>query len=191
MKKKTAVIFDLDGTLLDTLDDITESLNHVMVKYRFPVGNRDRVRSFVGNGAKKLVERMMYSKSGELDVEVADPVLAEACYKEFRAHYAENLNVKTAPYDGIITLLDTLSKRNVPMAVVSNKPDDAVKELCSSHFAKYINIAIGDKEGRKRKPDPTVLLDVVNDGVRVVISSSLVVIIRLLARKYKWNLPKA
>ena len=163
MDKKFAVVFDLDGTLLDTLDDITDSLNNVMVQHGFPARSRADVRSFVGNGAKKLVERMMYSRRGELDGEVADPALADACYKEFRSHYACNLNVKTAPYEGVIDVLDKLAEMNVPMAVVSNKLDDAVKELCTSHFAKYINIAIGDREGQKCKPDPTVLLNVIND----------------------------
>ena len=164
MDKKIAVVFDLDGTLLDTLDDITDSINYVMAAHGFVQRTKGEVRSFVGNGAKKLVERAMYSQDGNLNVEcVPDPDLVERCYNEFREYYNKNSNVRTAPYAGLASVLEKLYVNGIPMAVVSNKPDATVKELCEYHFEKYIKIAIGDKEGQKRKPDPTVLLNVIND----------------------------
>lgn len=157
MNKKIAVIFDLDGTLLDTLDDLADSVNHVISKHGFDSVTREEVRRFVGNGAKLLVERSMYSKNGELDVDVEDPDLAKVCFEEFLVHYNSNLNVKTKPYSGLINVLECLYAYNVPMAVVSNKPDAAVKALCNSHFDKYIRIAIGEVSGQPRKPDPAAL----------------------------------
>lgn len=162
MDKKFAVVFDLDGTLLDTLDDITDSINYVMAAHGFAERTKGEVRSFVGNGAKKLVERAMYSQEENAD-RVSDPDLVEQCYNEFREYYNQNSNVKTAPYAGLASVLEKLYASGIPMAVVSNKPDATVKELCEYHFEKYIKIAIGDKEGQKRKPDPTVLLNVIND----------------------------
>lgn len=161
MDKKIAVVFDLDGTLLDTLDDITDSINYVMAAHGFAERTKDEVRSFVGNGAKKLVERAMYSQEENAD-RVSDPDLVEQCYNEFKEYYNQNSNVKTAPYAGLASVLEKLYASGITMAVVSNKPDATVKELCEYHFEKYIKIAIGEKEGQKRKPDPTVLLDAIN-----------------------------
>ena len=162
-EKKIAVIFDLDGTLLDTLDDLTDSVNHVISNYGFRPVSRENVRNFIGNGARLLVERSMYSKNGELDVEVADPELAKHCLDEFLVYYRKNLNVKTAPYPDLIDALECLYRNNIPMAVVSNKPDAAVKELCYSHFEKYFPIALGEVAGQPKKPDPTILYGVIKE----------------------------
>ena len=162
-EKRTAVIFDLDGTLLDTLDDITDSVNHVIVPCGFAAVSRDSVKSFVGNGAKRLIERAMCERAGDVDAQIDDPALAEQCYNEFLAYYKDHNNVKTAPYDGVIGVLEQLSRKAIPLAVVSNKPDDSVKVLCNSHFSEYIGIARGDKAGQPRKPDPTALLDTIKE----------------------------
>ena len=162
-KKNIAVIFDLDGTLLNTLGDLTDSVNHVIASRGFATGSESDVRRFIGNGAKRLVERMMYSKNGELDVTVADPELADVCCEEFKTYYGEHVNVKTAPYAGVIEVLEILYSKGIPMAVVTNKPDASAKKLCTAHFDKYIKIALGDAEGRKRKPDPSTLLETIGE----------------------------
>lgn len=158
-----AVVFDLDGTLLDTLGDICAAVNHVMSLHGLGPRSETEVRSFVGNGAKRLIERSIYSVEGELDVEVQDQGLAELCFDQFKEYYNAHINVKTMPYAGILELLERLDRCGVQMAVVSNKPEYNVKQLCDAHAKKYIKIAVGDKEGQERKPDPTALLKVIEE----------------------------
>ena len=110
-----------------------------------------------------LVERAMYSKNGELDVEITDVDLAKLCYREFREYYKEHVNVRTVPYQGVVDVLERLYEKGIPMAVVSNKPDESTKKLCTAHFEKYIKIALGDAENRKRKPDPSTVLSVIDE----------------------------
>ena len=140
----TTVIFDLDGTLLDTLDDIADSVNATMTHFARPTRTRDEVRSFVGNGAVKLIERCV----GE-----DDPQLAEilAFYDKY---YTEHSLNRTAPYPGIIELLRELSRREMKLAVVSNKQDAAVKKLVRKFFGGYISVAIGEKRTVRKKPAP-------------------------------------
>ena len=154
MKNKIAVLFDLDGTLLDTLDDITDAINYVIGKYGYMPRSRAHIRSFLGNGAKKLIERAIYSKNGELDTVAEDKELVNRCHLEFREYYKENVSVKTKAYDGIYNVLDRLCDKNVPVGVVSNKPDASVRKLCDIHFPKYFKAALGENEKRVRKPDP-------------------------------------
>jgi phosphoglycolate phosphatase len=142
---KRAVIFDLDGTLLDTLDDLTDAVNHILNKYGYPERSRGEVRSFLGNGARDLIKR---SLPEGIDDELFEKYLAE--YKEYyNAHSA----VKTKPYDGVPALLESLKDKGILTAVVSNKPDDAVKELCRRYFGELVNISVGDRADLKRKPD--------------------------------------
>jgi phosphoglycolate phosphatase len=152
--KYEAVIFDLDGTLLDTLEDLCDSTNYALAKFGYPKRSLEEVRSFVGNGIGKLIERALppYANRAEYD-----DVLAE-----FKAHYASNCNNKTKAYNGIYDMLDTLKNSGVKMAVVSNKVNSAVMELCDKYFPGYFEIAIGEKDGIRRKPAPDSVFAAIN-----------------------------
>jgi phosphoglycolate phosphatase len=140
------VIFDLDGTLLDTLGDLRDSVNYALAFHGYPTRTTEEVRQFVGNGVAKLVERAL---PGGLENPDFSAVLAT-----FRSHYQDHSQVLTAPYPGILSLLEELKKRKIPMAVVSNKMDSAVKPLCEHYFGNLIPVAIGEREGVHKKPAP-------------------------------------
>lgn len=140
------IIFDLDGTLLDTLEDLTDSVNYAMEKFGFPLHTIEEIRSFVGNGAPKLIERSI--PQGKENPSY-DAVLAA-----FKEHYAAHCEDKTNPYAGIMELLAKLKDKGYRMAVVSNKFDGAVKRLCKKYFGGYLEAAIGESADVKRKPAP-------------------------------------
>lgn len=144
MKKYDTVIFDLDGTLLNTLEDLTDSVNYALARYSFPSRKMTEVRSFVGNGVARLMELSIPDGLNNLQY--------EKCLADFRNHYARNMRNKTAAYKGIIELLGQLSKEDYKMAIVSNKFDKAVKGLNQIYFGKYIKVAIGESENVSRKP---------------------------------------
>ncbi|MBQ8922518.1 MAG: TIGR01212 family radical SAM protein [Oscillospiraceae bacterium] len=150
MNRIKAVIFDLDGTLLDTLTDLANSVNLALTQNGYSARTRDEVRQFVGNGIAKLVERALPGGTGSPDYE---RVLADT-----RALYAQKCRENTAPYSGIPALLDALRSRGLQLAVVSNKPDAQVKSLCQEHFGDWIAVAIGQQEGVRLKPAPDSLL---------------------------------
>ena len=147
------VVFDLDGTLLDTLDDLWLSVNAALQKFGLPVRTRNEVRAFIGNGIVKLMQRA----SGLLEGERFDGVLAE-----FKRHYGEHCEDNTKPYEGIMRLLQELRARGVQTAVVSNKADFAVKKLAESYFQGLLQEAVGEDEehGIRKKPAPDSLLAV-------------------------------
>ncbi len=149
-------IFDLDGTLLDTLDDLAFSCNSALLRLGFPQVTRDQVRSFVGNGLSRLMEQAV--PSGR-----ENPLFQESV-KLMRQIYAENWMRCTKPYDGVMELLEKLKMRGIRCAIVSNKPDFQVKELASLFFRDYIDksCAIGEREGVRRKPYPDSVLEVMN-----------------------------
>lgn len=146
MKNYDTVIFDLDGTLLNTLEDLTDSVNYAMDKYGFHTRTIDEVRRFVGNGLKKLMERALPSY-------VTDEQF-QAVFTDFCAHYGENCAKKTCPYAGIPELLDQLNAQGMKLAIVSNKGDFAVQQLRDLYFKGKIGVAIGEKTGIRRKPAP-------------------------------------
>ncbi|MBP1761484.1 MAG: superfamily hydrolase [Firmicutes bacterium] len=146
MKTIDTVIFDLDGTLLNTLGDIADSANHALSLFGYPARSIDEIRSFVGNGLGHLMELCL--PGGENNPHY------DECIADFRSHYYSNMQNKTAPYDGIIDLLKQLSQNNFKMAVVSNKFDQAVKKLTHDYFGTYVNVAIGDSKNIARKPAP-------------------------------------
>ncbi len=145
-KKYDTVIFDLDGTLLDTLDDLTDSANHALSVMGLETRTREEIRRRVGNGAAKLIGRIMPASAKSADLERALSL--------FREYYNEHCSDRTAPYPGILPMLDSLQKKGVRLAVVSNKPDSAVKTLCGLYFKPWISVAIGEREGVRRKPAP-------------------------------------
>ncbi len=140
------ILFDLDGTLLDTLEDLMDSVNYALQTEGFPQRSKQEIRAFVGNGVANLVHRAVPKGTPQ-------PIEAR-CLGTFRAHYANNMNHKTAPYPGIMPLLNALKQRGIKMAVSSNKFDAAVKKLCAEQFEGYIDVAIGESETVKKKPAP-------------------------------------
>lgn len=144
------VIFDLDGTLLDTLQDLADSANYALRTCGCPERTVEEVRAFIGNGVGRLIH---------LAVPENTPPEAEAeCLAVFRAHYLTNMAHKTAPYPGVLPMLDDLNARGFRLAVVSNKFDGAVKSLCKAYFGERLPVAIGESEGVARKPAPDTVL---------------------------------
>ena len=139
-------IFDLDGTLLDTLGDLHASVNFALRKFRFPERTLDEVRSFIGNGVVKLMER---STPDGIDSETQ-----LRCFDTFRKHYLQHMSDTTAPYEGTAELLKNLRGEGIKIAVVSNKLHPAVEDLCESYFPGLIDKAVGVSVEEERKPSP-------------------------------------
>ena len=143
-------LFDLDGTALDTLADIADAVNVTLCKNGLPPRTYDEIRSFVGNGIQKLIER---SVPRGTDAALTAKVLAE-----FKPYYSANSANKTAPYDGILEMLRTLREAGVHTAVVSNKADFAVQPLVKQYFGDLFDVALGeDVEKRPAKPAPDMV----------------------------------
>ena len=145
------VFFDMDGTLLDTLDDLRDSVNTVLSRYGLAPISRYEAAHFLGNGAKHLVHCSLK--------EQVTPEQEEEILEEYKAWYQDHCRIKTAPYPGVMDLLARLKAAGCRMAVVSNKPDPAVRELNEFFFGGLIETAIGEKTGIRRKPAPDTLLE--------------------------------
>lgn len=154
---KKIVIFDLDGTLLNTLDDLADSTNYALSKFGYPTRTIEEVRQFVGNGVAKLIERAIPNGKNNPNF--------EKCLSIFKENYAQNMYNKTAPYNGIIEMLSNLKSKGIKIAVVSNKFDLAVKELCKKYFEGFIDFAAGENEaqGIKKKPAPDTVISVLTE----------------------------
>ncbi len=142
------VLFDLDGTLLNTLDDLADATNQALLQMGYPVRTLDEIRMFVGNGVAKLIERAVPVGTQHEAIEQTLTI--------FRAFYAAHSDEKTAPYDGITDMLSALCAAKYRMAVISNKFDAAVKSLNAIYFSNWIPIAIGENEAAniRKKPYP-------------------------------------
>ena len=151
----TTIVFDLDGTLLDTLEDLTDSVNYAMEKFGFPERTIDEIRSFVGNGIANLIARVL--------PEGREHPHYDEVLKTFREYYALHCKDKTRPYDGILQMLDILRGHAYQMAVVSNKFDAAVKELCELYFGDRIRAAVGESEKVRKKPAPDAVYQVLEE----------------------------
>lgn len=150
--KYKLIIFDMDGTTLDTLEDLANSLNFALKNSGFPQRGLSEVRSFVGNGIRRLVERGVPMGTS---TDITEGVLADFT-KHYKAHCSDN----TKPYIGIIDLLITLKEKGYQTAVVSNKADDAVQTLCMEHFPNLFDAIAGEKQGVRKKPAPDTVNNV-------------------------------
>lgn len=147
------IIFDLDGTLLYTLEDLKDSVNFALKKYNYKPISLEQTKNFVGNGIKKLVERAI--PDGKKNVNF------EGCLKTFKNHYSENMYNKTKPYEGMLEVLEEIKTKGIKTAVVSNKFDSASKELCKKYFGNLIDIVVGQSESIPQKPSPEGIFEVI------------------------------
>lgn len=136
------IVFDLDGTLLDTLKDLNEACNYALTKYNYPTVTLLETKSFIGNGIKNLILKSLKGNVEKLDI----------VFEAFVEYYFNNYNVYTKPYDGVLDLLNYLKKNNVRLAVVSNKNQYCLERLCEEHFKDFFEIIIGDSNKVTRKP---------------------------------------
>ena len=153
-----AAIFDLDGTLLDTLDDLWDAVNHTMDAHGFPRRTRDEVRAFVGNGVERLIELSLGIPDAQNHPDFAGIVA------DYRAYYAANSEHKTAPYPGVCDLIRRLLADGIAVSVVSNKPHGATVALCAKYFPD-VTMVCGEREaeGIRRKPWPDTVFKAVDD----------------------------
>lgn len=151
---KIGIIFDLDGTLLSTLEDLADAVNYTLKFYNLPQRSLEEVRTFVGYGAKNLIKSALPGKD-------TDPAVEEVL-ATYQAYYSTHAQIKTRPYDGILEALAEIGKE-FPFAVVSNKPDAATKPLCKEYFGEHI-FALGEIAGCPRKPAP----DMVYAGMKAI-----------------------
>lgn len=149
-------IFDMDGTILDTLEDLKDSVNYALCECGYPERTYDEVRSFVGNGIRKLIERAVPSGTALENIDKVHNIFTE--------HYKVHCADKTKAYDGIKPLISELRRNGIKTAVVSNKADYGVQELCKEYFDGLFDYAVGEREGIRRKPAP----DSVNEALRVL-----------------------
>lgn len=145
-----AVIFDLDGTLLNTLGDLTAAVNHALSACGLPCRTEGEVRSFLGDGVKELIARSCPAD--------ADATTTAAVLQAYLAYYAAHNMDLTAPYEGVLDLLDALRRLDIRVAVVSNKHDHGVQALCAHYFDGYLDLAVGGSDARPLKPAPDGLL---------------------------------
>lgn len=145
-------VFDMDGTILDTLEDLKNSLNYALVQNGMPARTLDEVRRFVGNGIGKLIERGVPEGCSE--------VQRLKVQEEFFPHYAAHCNDNTRPYRGVTEVIAALRSAGYLTAVVSNKADFAVQDLCKIWFDGLFDAAVGEREGLRRKPAPDSVFEV-------------------------------
>lgn len=144
-----AVIFDLDGTLLNSLDDLYTSTNYALSTHGYPLRTKDEIKSFVGNGVQVLMTRAL--PEGTKDSTILSVL------NTFKEHYKLHMKDQTGPYPGILSLLSELKKRGIKTAIVSNKFDTAAKQLAIDYFENLIDIAVGESALVPKKPNPTGL----------------------------------
>jgi phosphoglycolate phosphatase len=148
-----AVLFDLDGTLIDTIDDIGDAVNRVLTDKRFPSHASSAYRNFVGDGSRVLIERALPEKYR------TDEII-DACYKDYIEDYSRNYNVKSNLYIGIPHLLDTLTAKGLRLGVLSNKPDAITKNCVKTFLSSWnFDVVLGQRDSVPRKPNPQGALE--------------------------------
>jgi phosphoglycolate phosphatase len=152
--KYSMVLFDLDGTVLNTLEDLCDSLNYTLETCGFPVCSIYDVRKFVGNGIHRLIELAVPEYASGKDIETA--------YSLFIEHYNSNCCNKTYPYDGVISMLNTLKVKGFKTAILSNKADSAVKLICNYYFNDLIDIGLGSRNNIAKKPAPDAVFEIMD-----------------------------
>ncbi len=145
-------IFDLDGTILDTLEDLADATNYALKKHGYPGRTIEEVRRFVGNGIRKLIERAVPAGLGKEEI--------DRVHETFSDYYQQHCADKTRPYEGILPLLKRLRAAGCLTAVVSNKADTAVQPLCRRYYNGLFDYAVGERPGIRRKPAPDSVQEV-------------------------------
>ncbi|MBR0162086.1 MAG: HAD family hydrolase [Oscillospiraceae bacterium] len=145
-----AVLFDMDGTVLDTLDDLTNAVNASLRHFSLPPVSRETVRQSLGNGAKYLIEHCVPEGVSEED---RDRILT--WYKPW---YDAHCRIETRPYPGILPMMERLKAKGLRLAIISNKPDPAVQELAAAFFPGLLETAVGERASVRRKPSPDAVL---------------------------------
>jgi len=149
-----AIIFDLDGTLLNTLDDLGNAMNRVLSGMGFPTHTIDEYRSFIGDGVEKLIKRALPEKN-------RNEITVHTCIEAFLEDYHKNWNVNTRPYEGIPALLDALKEQGLKAAVLSNKPDDTTNLCVNELLPRWrFDAVLGHRDGNPHKPDPAGALEI-------------------------------
>ncbi len=143
----TGIIFDLDGTLLNTLEDLRDATNHVLRDFGYPDRTMEQIRRVVGNGAENQIRKSL--------PEGTDEPVVQAALAVYKNYYNAHCQLKTAPYDGIPAALKRLQQAQIPLAIVSNKPNSAVRKLCKQYFGDIF--ALGESEYCPRKPAPNMV----------------------------------
>lgn len=144
--KYKAIVFDLDGTLTDTLADLKNSVNHALSEFGFPARSLEEIRSFVGNGVRRLIYLSVPENTPD--------EVSEKCLDVFKAYYKDHSCVETKPYDGIIEVLSELKSRGIKTAVVTNKMHEAAVDIVKLFFDGLIDVTIGQIDGVAQKPQP-------------------------------------
>lgn len=145
---KNTIIWDMDGTILNTLDDLKDSVNYTMQKFGFAVFNHQEIKAMLGNGLKLLIEQAL--PGGRNNPKFDD------CLRVFKEYYNLHMNDKTRPYPQIAEVMEMLQKKGYKQAIVSNKIDAAVKKLADDYYP-FVNLALGERERMRRKPDPDMV----------------------------------
>ncbi|SNU08698.1 phosphoglycolate phosphatase [Lachnospiraceae bacterium] len=149
------IVFDMDGTVLNTIDDLTVSMNYVLDKFNMPGHTMEEYRMFFGNGIEFALRK-------SVPEDTPSDVIKEMI-SVFKEHYDIHCLDNTKPYDGILSLMNELKQQGYKMAIVSNKIDSAVKELNEKFFSGVVDVAIGEKPGIKRKPSPDTVLEALKE----------------------------
>lgn len=153
-----AAIFDLDGTLINSLEDLADSANAMLASYGFPKHPLDAYRYFVGNGSQKLIERCLPEQ------QASDPAFVEEALQRYKEIYAQHTEDQTRPYEGILPALRALKEQGIPLGICTNKHQSAADEIVSHMFpAGLFRAVAGDRPGVPRKPHPQKVLRMAGD----------------------------